>query len=352
MVSMEPTIRVGVLGCGRIGHFHADLLAGRVPGVALACVFDPVVAFATQVGARLQVPVVGSVEEMLASSEVDAVAVCTSTNTHVDLIVGAAAAGKAILCEKPVSLNLEEVDRGLAAVDVAGVTLQIGFNRRYDPGHRSVRDAVARGDVGDVHLLRISSRDPAPPPLDYIAVSGGIFLDMTIHDFDMSRYVSGSEVEEVYAQGAVRITPEIADYDDVDTAIVQLRHANGCLTVIDNSRQAVYGFDQRVEAFGSAGVASSDNPLSHAGVVRTEGGGHVAALPHFFVERYTQSFIDEWTAFAAAVRRGGPSEVTGADGRAPLVIGLAAWRSLREHRPVALSEVDVTPMGERQGARR
>jgi myo-inositol 2-dehydrogenase / D-chiro-inositol 1-dehydrogenase len=351
-MTMDRPIRVGVLGCGRIGRFHADLLSARIPGLELACLFDPVVAFATEVGARLRVPVVGSADEMLASPDVGAVAVCTSTNTHVDLLVAAAGAGKAILCEKPVSLTLGEVDRALAAVDRAGVTLQIGFNRRYDPGHRSVHDAVARGEVGDVHLVRISSRDPAPPPLEYVAVSGGIFLDMTIHDFDMARYVTGSEVDEVYAQGAVRITPEIADYDDVDTAIVQLRHANGCLTTIDNSRQAVYGFDQRVEAFGSAGVASSDNPLVHAGVVRTEGGGHVAALPHFFVERYTQSFIDEWSAFGAAVRRGGPSEVTGADGRAPLVIGLAAWRSVREHRPVALSEVDVTPRGERQGARR
>jgi myo-inositol 2-dehydrogenase/D-chiro-inositol 1-dehydrogenase len=195
--------------------------------------------------------------------------------------------------------------------------------------------------VGDLHLVRISSRDPAPPPLAYVAVSGGIFLDMTIHDFDMARFVVGSEVEEVYAQGAVRITPEIAEHGDVDTAVVQLRHANGCLTVIDNSRQAVYGFDQRVEAFGSAGVAVSENPLAHTGLLRTVEGSRAAPLPHFFVERYTQSFIDEWAAFRTAVRHGGPSEVGGADGRAPLVIGLAAWRSLREHRPVPLAEIDA-----------
>jgi myo-inositol 2-dehydrogenase/D-chiro-inositol 1-dehydrogenase len=344
---MEDVVRVGVLGCGRIGRFHADLLAGRVPGVRLAALFDPVPDLTAGLGARLRVPVAPSAEALLTSPEVDAVAICTSTDTHVELLVAAAAAGKAILCEKPVSLSLEEVDRALGAVERAGVVLQIGFNRRFDPAHRSVRDAVARGDVGELHLVRISSRDPAPPPLGYIAVSGGIFLDMTIHDFDMARFVVGHEVEEVYAQGAVRVTPEIARHDDVDTAVVQLRHTDGCLTVIDNSRQAVYGFDQRVEAFGSAGVAASDNPVVHTGVVRTAGGSRGAPLPHFFVERYTQSFLDEWAAFGAAVRRGGPSEVTGADGRAPLVIGLAAWRSLREHRPVAVAEVDTTLVADR-----
>jgi len=342
-VTRDDAVRVGVLGCGRIGRFHAELLAGRVPGVTLAAVFDPLPQLTADLAPRLRVPAMASADEMLASPEVDAVAICTSTHTHVDLLVAASEAGKAILCEKPVSLNLEEVDRALAAVEKAGVVLQIGFNRRFDPAHRWVRDAVARGDVGDLHLVRISSRDPAPPPLAYIAVSGGIFLDMTIHDFDMARFVVGSEVEEVYAQGSVRITPAIAEHGDVDTAVVQLRHANGCLTVIDNSRQAVYGFDQRVEAFGSTGVAASENPPAHTGVLRTADGSRAAPLPHFFVERYTRSFIDEWAAFGAAVRKGGPSEVGGADGRAPLVIGLAAWRSLREHRPVAVTEIDVAP---------
>ena len=181
-VTRDDAVRVGVLGCGRIGRFHAELLAGRVPGVTLAAIYDPLPQVTAELGHRLRVPVMGSAGELLASTGIDAVAICTSTDTHVDLLVAAAEAGKAILCEKPVSLNLEEVDRALAAVDKAGVVLQIGFNRRFDPGHRSVRDAVARGDVGDLHLVRISSRDPAPPPLAYVKTSGGIFLDLTIHE--------------------------------------------------------------------------------------------------------------------------------------------------------------------------
>ena len=183
-------------------------------------------------------------------------------------MIEAARAGKAIFCEKPISLDLGQVDEALAIVHEAGVPIQVGFNRRFDAAHKSVRDAVASGELGDVHLVRITSRDPAPPPIEYIKVSGGIFLDMTIHDFDMARYVTGSEVVEVYAQGAVRVDPAIGEAGDVDTAAVMLRHENGCITTIDNSRQAVYGYDQRVEAFGSGGLAASDNPLAHTGLRR------------------------------------------------------------------------------------
>ena len=317
---MSPPVRIGVLGTGRIGAMHAELLARRVPGAALAVVYDAVPESADRLGA----PVARSVEDVLSSPAVDAVAVCSSTDTHVDLVVAAAEAGKAIFCEKPLSLDLDEVDRALAAVERAGVLLQIGFNRRFDPGHRAVRNAVAAGEVGDVHILRITSRDPAPPPLDYIAVSGGLFLDMTIHDFDMARFVTGSEVVEVYARGAVRVDPAIGEAGDVDTAVVTLAHENGALTAIDNSRRAVYGYDQRVEAFGSKGVVLSENP---------------APMPHFFLDRYEPSYIAEWEAFVAAVRSGGPSPVPGADGRAPLMIGLAARRSGRAGRLVRIAEV-------------
>ena len=189
---------------------------------------------------------------MFGSDDVDAVAICSSTDTHVPLLmIEAADSGKAIFCEKPISLDLGQVDEALAIVREAGVPIQIGFNRRFDAAHKSVRDAVADGELGDVHLVRITSRDPAPPPIEYVKLSGGIFLDMTIHDFDMARYVTGSEVVEVYAQGAVRVDPAIGEAGDVDTAAVMLRHDDGCITTIDNSRQAVYGYDQRVEAFGS-----------------------------------------------------------------------------------------------------
>jgi myo-inositol 2-dehydrogenase/D-chiro-inositol 1-dehydrogenase len=331
------TVRIGVLGTGRIGRMHAELLAQRVPGAAVSGVYDVSAGAARAVAAGLGVPVFASVEEALAGS--DAVAICTPTGSHADLIVAAAQAGRAIFCEKPVSLDHAEVDRALAAVQAAGVPFQIGFNRRVDPGHAAVAAAVADGTVGEPQLVRISSRDPAPPPLEYVRGSGGIFLDMTIHDFDMARFVTGSEVVEVFARGAVRIDDRFADADDVDTAVVTLVHADGCLTVIDNSRRAVYGYDQRVEAFGSAGMALSENPLAHSAVVRTADGARTATLPYFYLERYIPSYLGEWQAFVAALEAGEPPPVGPVDARAPLVIGLAAWRSLREGRPVAPAEV-------------
>jgi myo-inositol 2-dehydrogenase / D-chiro-inositol 1-dehydrogenase len=334
-------LRIGVVGVGRIGRMHAELLARQVPGAELAMVHDAVARAAGAVGAELGVPAAASVEELIGSADVDAVAICASTETHADLLVAAARAGKPAFCEKPISLLLEEVDRALAEIERAGIAVQIGFNRRFDPAHASVARAVADGTIGAVHLVRISSRDPAPPPLEYVLGSGGIFLDMTIHDFDMARYVTGSEVVEVYARGALRVEPSFAQADDVDTAVVTLTHANGCLTVIDNSREAAYGYDQRVEAFGALGMAASENPLAHTGVVRTAEGTSAPALPHFFLDRYVPSYLREWEAFVAAVRDGAPPPVSAADGRAPLVIGLAAWRSLRENRPVAVAEVDT-----------
>jgi myo-inositol 2-dehydrogenase/D-chiro-inositol 1-dehydrogenase len=312
-----------------------------VPGVALAAVHDPQLAAAREVGAHYDVPVAADAAELLHAGDVDAIAICSSTDSHADLIVGAARAGKAILCEKPVSLDLAEVDRALAAVDRAGVPFQIGFNRRFDPAHQSVREAVAAGAVGEPHLVRISSRDPAPPPLAYVRTSGGIFLDMMVHDFDMARYVTGSEVVEVYARGSLRIEPSFAEAGDVDTALVTLVHADGCLTSIDNSRQAVYGYDQRVEVFGSRGMAASGNPAGHTGVVTTADGSHTPALPEFFIDRYVPSYVRAWESFAAAVAAGTPTPVSGADARAPLVIGLAARRSLAEGRPVRTQEIDL-----------
>src|SRR4051794_39214976 len=333
------TLRVGVIGVGRIGRMHAALLARQIPGASVAAVHDPNDESAREVADLLGVPAAAAVDEILGSPDVDAVAICSSTDTHAELIVAAAQAGKAIFCEKPVSLDLAEVDRALGAVGEAGVPFQIGFNRRFDPAHAAVAEAVADGTVGDPHLVRISSRDPAPPPIEYVRVSGGIFLDMTIHDFDMARYVTGSEVVEVFARGTVRVDEGFADAGDVDTAVVVLEHANGCLTAVDNSRQAVYGFDQRVEAFGAAGMAASENPLAHAGLVRTAEGARATTLPYFFLERYVPSYLRAWDAFVSAVDGGTPTAVGPADARAPLVIGLAAWRSLREGRPVRVDEM-------------
>ncbi len=335
-------LRIAVIGVGRIGSMHARLVAKEIPGARLASVADTVTATARSVAASLGVPPRG-VDEAICADDTDAVAICTSTDVHADLILAAAAAGKAIFCEKPISLDLSSVDRAINAAEAAGVLLMVGFNRRFDPAHRAVREAVVSGEIGEPHLVRISSRDPAPPPLAYIAISGGIFLDMTIHDFDMARFVTDSEVVEVFAHGAVRIDPAIAEAGDLDTTVVTLRHANGCLTAIDNSRQAVYGYDQRVEVFGSRGMASSENPPAHTTVVSTSSGTRRPALPHFFLDRYTPSYLHEWSAFVDAVRTGAASPVTGHDGRAPLAIGLAAWRSVHEHRPVAVAEAEVVP---------
>jgi myo-inositol 2-dehydrogenase/D-chiro-inositol 1-dehydrogenase len=215
----------------------------------------------------------------------------------------------------------------------------LGFNRRYDPTHRSVRDSVANGVVGDVHIARITSRDPAPPPVAYAKVSGGIFIDMTIHDFDMARYVVGSEIVSVYATGAVRIVPEFAEIGDLDTVAIMLQHANGAITMIDNSRQAVYGYDQRVEVFGSKGLVGSDNPLMTSTISRNENGTQLAKMPYFFLDRYIPAYIAEWNEFMGVATGKIQPVVTGADGRASLVAGLAAWKSVREGRVVKTSEI-------------
>ena len=330
MTGSSNELKMGVLGTGRIGSMHADLLQHQVAGARVTAVFDVFAEAATNIGAAVGAEVMDSAEALISSPEVDAVAICTSTDTHVDMMVAAAEAGKAIFCEKPISLDIEQVDRGLDAVAAAGVPLQIGFNRRFDAGHAAVRRAVVDGTVGDVRQVRITSRDPEPPPIAYVKVSGGIFNDMTIHDFDMARFVTGSDVVEVYAKGACLVDPAIGEAGDLDTIVVMLTHADGAITTIDNCRQAAYGYDQRVEAFGSLGLASSENQLDHNTITRTATGGQTAKVPYFFLDRYIPSYLAQWEAFVAAVTNGEPVPVTGADGRAPLVIGKAALRSVQE----------------------
>jgi myo-inositol 2-dehydrogenase/D-chiro-inositol 1-dehydrogenase len=337
---VSAPIRIGLIGAGHIGSLHARLIAREVPGLALAGIFDIDAKAAEPVGRTLGVEVARSAHELMSSPATDAIAICTSTDTHVDLVVRAAEIGKPVFLEKPVSLELAEVDRALIAAERTGLYVQVGFNRRFDPAHSSVREAISSGEIGELHLLRISSRDPGPPPLAYIRASGGIFLDMTVHDFDMSRFLVESEVDEVYALGEVRVDPEIGEAGDLDTAVVAMRHADRTLTVVDNSRRSAYGYDQRLEAFGSAGMAASGNPLAHTGSITTEGGTRTQPLPHFFVERYVASYITQWAAFERAVRADEPPPVTGRDGRAALVLGLAAWRSVRERRTVRTAEIE------------
>jgi len=327
---MSNPLKIVVIGTGRIGKMHAELLARQVSTTEVVGVFDVYAEGAQAVADELGVPAFASMEDAL-GADADAVCIATSTDTHVDVMKAAAQAGKHIFCEKPISLDVAMVDDGLASVEAAGVLLQIGFNRRFDPSHKAVADAVTAGRV-----------DPAPPPISYIEVSGGIFNDMTIHDFDMARYVSGSDVVEVYAVGSVLVDPAIGDAGDVDTTLITLTHANGAMTHIDNSRQAVYGYDQRVEVFGSLGMVASENPGVTTTTIRTADGSAGSVVPHFFIERYQQSYLDQWYAFASAVQQGRPSPVSGADGRAPLVIGMAAALSLAENRPVRVDEIDPT----------
>lgn len=337
---MGNDLGIALIGAGRIGRVHAQTLARSVKGARLLGVADVREEAAQAVASEHGVPWAGSDHRVLLDDPaVDAVVICTSTDTHAQLIVEAAQAGKHIFCEKPIDLDLVRTDRAIAAARSAGVKLQIGFNRRFDAGFRRVRDLVAEGQVGDVHLLHIISRDPAPPSLDYVRVSGGMFLDMTIHDFDMARFLTGSDIVEVTATGAVLVDPAIGTAGDVDTALVTLRFANGALGVIDNSRRAVYGYDQRVEVFGSRGVAQADNNTPTNAWLTDERGRHSDKPLYFFLERYAAAYAAELQAFCRAVLEDEAPLVTGADGRAALVAGLAATRSLNEGRAVRLAEV-------------
>jgi len=337
---MNKTLNIAVIGCGRIGRIHAENLATRIPGARLAAVADIAGASAKEVAAQFHVEkATADYHELLADSAIRAVAICSSTDTHSRIIQEAAAAGKHIFCEKPIDYDLERIHAALSAVEKAGVKLQIGFNRRFDPSFAKVRELVTNGAIGQPHIIRITSRDPEPPSLEYIKVSGGIFLDMTIHDFDMVRFLSGSEAEEVYAIGDALIDPAIRQAGDVDTAIVTMRLTSGALATIDNSFKADYGYDQRIEVFGSKGSASAGNRTPDEHLLMDAHGLHHAKPLYFFLERYAEAYVLEMRAFVEAVLKDETPSVTGREGLQAVVMGLAATRSLHEGRPVRLSEI-------------
>jgi len=337
---MSDRVNVGLIGAGRIGRLHAEHLVFRIPGANLVAVSDIVVEAAQKCAAEFGIPTATQDRRaIMENPDIEAVVICSSTDTHALMIEEAAGAGKHIFCEKPIAHDLGEIDRALAVVDKAGVKLQIGFNRRFDPNFRRVRELVAAGKIGQPHILRITSRDPAPPPIEYIEVSGGIFLDMTIHDFDMARYLIGSEVEEVYVAAGVMVDPAIGAAGDVDTAVITLRFENGVIGTIDNSRQAVYGYDQRVEVFGSGGAVSADNNYPNTAIVSDSQSVHRDLPLHFFMDRYIESYVAEMKAFIECVQQDQTPPVTGIDGRIPVVMGYAAAKSYEENRPVRLSEI-------------
>lgn len=336
----EKKLRFAVLGVGRIGKIHAENLAGRIRQAEVAVLTDVAEEELAAVAGRLNVSrTYADYRRALELAEVDAVAVCTPTDTHYQIILEAASAGKHIFCEKPVELSLERIREINRHVEKCGVQLMVAFNRRFDPNFYKVHELVRGGKVGRPQVLRITSRDPAPPPESYIRSSGGLFMDMTIHDFDMARYLMSSEVVEVYARACVLVDPVFERCGDWDTAVITLTFASGALGVIDNSRQAVYGYDQRVEVFGAEGMVTVRNntPDSHIHLDRT---GEHSSLPlNFFMERYRESYLREMEAFVEAVAGGKAVPVTGEDGLAAVEIALAAARSVRENRPVKVAEI-------------
>lgn len=333
-------VRIGIIGAGRIGKIHADNLI-RHPRAEVTAISDLFAGPELEAWAKARgiAFVTKDSEALLKRPDVDAVFICSSTDTHVDLIRMAAEQGKHIFCEKPVSMELKQTEIAIDAASRAGVQLQVGFNRRFDHNFKRVREHVQEGAIGEPHLIRITSRDPSPPPEEYIRVSGGIFMDMMIHDFDMARFLAGSEVVEVYAQGGVLIDPAFAKYGDIDTAIATLRFANGALGVIDCSRKAVYGYDQRVEVFGSRGSVTAANDFPNTAVLSTEDGVVSDKPLHFFLERYQAAYVDEAETFIDSLLSGKPVPVSGYDGRQAERIASAALLSLQQNRPVKLSEI-------------
>jgi len=334
-------IKVGIIGAGRIGRVHSESITKYVKGAEIKAISDVRVTDELKQWAKDMgiAHVYEDYKQILQDPEIDAVLVCSSTNTHAPISIEAARAGKHIFCEKPVDADVNRIKEVLAEVEKAGVKFQVGFNRRFDHNFKAIKTRVENGDIGEPHLIRVTSRDPDAPPIEYVKVSGGMFFDMTIHDFDMIRYLSGSEVVEVYAAGGVLVNPEIGKAGDIDTAVITLKLANGAIGVIDNSRKAVYGYDQRAEVFGSKGAVQTRNDTDSTAVYSCEAGVIAEKPKYFFLERYMQSFADEMAYFVDSVVNDKPTLVNGNDGLQPVIIALAAKRSLDEGRPVKLAEI-------------
>jgi myo-inositol 2-dehydrogenase/D-chiro-inositol 1-dehydrogenase len=336
---MKRKVKIAVIGTGRMGSVHVRNIARLIPEADLVAVCDIRLEVARAVADECGIrQVVKDYHELLEDKEIEAILIATSTDTHAFIMKDVAAAGKHIFCEKPLALELDKIDEALAAVEKAGVKLQVGFNRRFDKSFQRVREVVASGEIGRPCILRITNRDPELPAMEFLRVSGGMFLDMTIHDFDMARFQVG-EVEEVYAAGSVLIEPELKEFGDIDTNVVTLKFADGAVGAIDNSRQAVYGYDQRLEVFCSNGTAMAGNEAETTIMKGDPHGFHSARPPHFFMQRYASCYVDEVRWFLECVRNDQPTPVTGQDGRAAVVLGFAAWKSFRENRPVKVSEI-------------
>ncbi|MCD7895855.1 MAG: inositol 2-dehydrogenase [Planctomycetaceae bacterium] len=336
---MTKKLSVGIIGAGRIASVHVQSLAA-IPEVHIAAIADIVLpsaqAYADQFGIA---KVYDDYRKIIDDPAIDAVYIISSTDTHTEIMTAAAQAKKHIFCEKPIALDLKEIDTVLDVVKKSGVTLMVGFNRRYDAGNMELRKAVMDGSIGTPEMCIINSRDPAPPPMEYVKVSGGIFLDMMIHDFDLARYLLDDEPEEIFAQGACLIEPEIGKFGDYDTAMVTIRFKKGALCHIDNSRRAVYGYDQRAEVFGEKGKVYTANIHENNAVKVSVGGYSQPPIQNFFLERYLDAYRREAKWFVDCVTKGEKPLAGGLDGKVSVCMGYAAIKSAKEHRPVLLSEI-------------
>ncbi len=331
-------IKFAVAGLGRIGKIHLENLL-QMNTVEVVAAMDPMEE-ARIYAEEKKIPfITDNYQDLLTATDFDAVVICSPTDTHADYVELAAKAGKHIFCEKPLDLSLERVVEVLDVVKETNIKLMLGFNRRFDKEFKKVQTLVKAGAVGEPHLVKITSRDPGAPPVSYIKKSGGLFLDMTIHDFDMARFAVGKEVEEVYARGAVLIDPEIGKAGDIDSAVITLTYTDGTMAVIDNSREASYGYDQRLEVFGSKGMVRADNNTHDTHQLFNAEGVHGSLPLHFFLERYEEAYKIEMQAYVSGLKNGNAMPVGGNDGLQSLKIGLAAKKSILENRPVKVSEI-------------
>ncbi len=335
-------VTVGIIGAGRIGKVHTQSICNYVRNAKIKTVADPFMNETTENWLK-SMGVEGTTKdyhEILSDPEIQAVLICSSTNTHSPISLEAIAAGKHVFCEKPIDHDLSKIKQVVEALKGSNIKYQVGFNRRHDHNFAAVKQAILDGKVGDVHIIKITSRDPEPPSAEYAAVSGGMFLDMTIHDFDMVRFLAGCDAEEIYVQSAVLVDPAIGEAGDVDTAVITLKMENGAIAVIDNSRRAAYGYDQRAEAFGSKGMVTTANDTLSTAVLSNADGVTGEKPLYFFLERYMQSFAAEIRGFISAIENDTDTLVGVEDGLKPVLMGIAAKKSVLEHRPVKLSEIE------------
>lgn len=330
-------LKIGLLGAGRIAGVHAAAISQN-PQSKLVAISDFYPEVADKLARQFDA-VMRTNEDIITDPEIGAVLIATPTDTHSDLIEAATAAGKAVLCEKPVDLSLERARACLHNSAPSGVPVMVGFNRRFDPNFAALKASLEAGDIGKAELLSITSFDPAPPPVSYIKTSGGLFRDMMIHDFDMANFIMGEAPVSVMATASCVVDPEIGAAGDVDTAVVTLSYADGRIAVIKNSRRAAYGYDQRVELLGAQGLLQAQNMLENTVVKSTDKGVTGAKPTYFFLERYMAAYAAEWASFVDAVTNGTALPVTLSDGIDALAMAEAATRSAQSAMPVKLAEI-------------